>query len=88
MENQRWWSKEKIEWYERAAAYSDFHRTLASEIEPYIDMEDSILELGCGEGRDAIHLLCQGYRVLATDISPEAIAYCRRLAPAYGDCSR
>ena len=40
MENKRWWSKEKREWYERAAAYSAFHRTLASEIEPYIDFLD------------------------------------------------
>lgn len=37
----------------------------------------SILEIGCGEGRDAAHLLARGYRVLATDISPEAIACCK-----------
>lgn len=51
-----------------------------------IGTNSKILELGCGEGRDAIHLLRQGYRVLATDISPEAIAHCRRLAPEYTDC--
>lgn len=38
-----------------------------------------ILEIGCGEGRDARPLLKQGYDVLATDISPEAICYCRKL---------
>ena len=53
-----------------------------------IDTDSKILELGCGEGRDAIHLLRQGYRVLATDISPEAIAHCRRRTPEYGDCFR
>ena len=35
-----------------------------------IGMDTKLLELGCGEGRDAIHLLRQGHRVLATDISP------------------
>ena len=37
-----------------------------------------ILELGCGEGRDAYPLLKQGYPVLATDISPAAIAYAKK----------
>lgn len=36
-----------------------------------------LLELGCGEGRDAIPLLRQGHDLLATDIAPAAIAYCR-----------
>ena len=43
-----------------------------------------ILELGCGEGRDAVYLLKQGYDVLATDVSPEAIRYCREQFPDYG----
>lgn len=36
----------------------------------------NILEIGCGEGRDARHLLNKDYNVLATDISQEAINYC------------
>lgn len=39
------------------------------------------LELGCGEGRDAIHLFNREFDLLATDISPEAIRYCRQLLP-------
>ena len=35
-----------------------------------------ILEIGCGEGRDARYLLSKDYNVLATDISQEAINYC------------
>ena len=42
-----------------------------------------ILEIGCGEGRDAIALLEQGYPLLATDISPEAIRFCRSRFPKY-----
>ena len=44
-----------------------------------------LLELGCGEGRDAAALLRLGYCVTATDISPEAIRYCREKYPAYSD---
>jgi len=39
----------------------------------------TILELGCGEGRDAINLLKKGYNVLATDYSKEAINKCNEL---------
>lgn len=48
-----------------------------------INKEDSILELGCGEGRDAHALLKKGYRLLATDISETAIEYCKRLDNQY-----
>ncbi len=48
-----------------------------------ISREDSMLELGCGEGRDARFLLEQGYSLTATDISPEAVRYCRERDPAH-----
>lgn len=50
-----------------------------------IDRCMPILELGCGEGRDASFLLNRGYRVTATDISPEAVRYCRERWPEYRD---
>lgn len=46
---------------------------------------DALLEIGCGEGRDAAALLRDGYHLLATDISPEAIRYCREKFPAYAE---
>lgn len=42
-----------------------------------------ILEIGCGEGRDAFVLLKEGYDLLASDISKEAISYCKKLRPEY-----
>ena len=36
-----------------------------------------ILDIGCGEGRDCLFLLNQGYDVQALDISEEAICYCK-----------
>ena len=38
--------------------------------------EEKMLEIGCGEGRDARYLLNKNYNVIATDISQEAINYC------------
>lgn len=40
-----------------------------------------VLEIGCGEGRDARFLLEQGFDVLATDISAEAISFCQKTWP-------
>ncbi len=48
-----------------------------------IKKNDKILEIGCGEGRDALPLLEAGYDLLATDVSPEAIAYCQALSPTH-----
>ena len=47
--------------------------------------DQAILELGCGEGRDAYPLLKAGYHLLATDISPSAIAYAKKKWPEYAD---
>ena len=44
-----------------------------------------ILEIGCGEGRDAAFLLNYGYNVLATDVSEQAITFCRKHFPEYGN---
>ena len=50
-----------------------------------ITAESRILELGCGEGRDAFPLLKSGFDLLATDVSPEAIRFCREKCPEYED---
>lgn len=42
-----------------------------------------MLEIGCGEGRDARYLLNKDYDVLATDISEEAIRYCKIRDPEH-----
>ena len=50
-----------------------------------ISKEARILEIGCGEGRDARAVLEEGYNLLATDISPEAISYCKSRFPEDAD---
>lgn len=44
----------------------------------------SVLDLGCGDGRNAIHLAERGYSVTAIDNSVKAIAILRRDAQARG----
>ena len=50
-----------------------------------IPKEAALLELGCGEGRDSIAVLKQGYRLRATDVSPQAICYCREQYPDFAE---
>ena len=45
----------------------------------------SILEIGCGEGRDAYALLKQGFDVLATDVSKEAVNFCKKKFPDFSE---
>ena len=64
---------------------SDAPSPIVSEIlcEFSISKQAALLEIGCGEGRDAIPLLRQGYSLLATDVSAEAVAFCQREAPEH-----
>lgn len=45
--------------------------------------EQKLLEIGCGEGRDAFLLLKEGFDLLATDVSREAIDHCQKTLPDY-----
>ncbi|MCQ4923612.1 class I SAM-dependent methyltransferase [Tissierella carlieri] len=54
---------------------------LISWIEYYdISVDDEICEVGCGEGRDALYLAEQGYKITGVDISEEAIKKCEELS--------
>ena len=51
-------------------------KLIEQTIKKYHLEKEKMLEIGCGEGRDARYLLNKNYNVLATDISKEAIHYC------------
>ena len=58
----------------------------SKSVEEIIEKHDitknmSIMEIGCGEGRDAIHLLKSEYNLLATDLSPTAVDFCKQSMP-------
>lgn len=73
--------EKKLQWASSAAS-----AIVTQVMDRYgITKESSALELGCGEGRDAAYLLKHGYNLTATDISPEAIRYCREKFPEYDE---
>ena len=47
-----------------------------------------VLEIGCGEGRDARVVLEAGYNLTATDISEEAISFCRKIMSQFSESFR
>ena len=70
-----------LEWFSRTPS-----PIVAETLHKYgLTPEHKLLELGCGEGRDAYPLLDAGYDLLATDVSAEAIGFCRRQAPRHAD---
>ncbi len=73
--------KQNLQWFDSAPTpiVSDVIKANS------ISNNHRLLELGCGEGRDAHFLLRQGFDLLATDISPEAIRFCRKLSPAFAE---
>ena len=48
-----------------------------------ISIQNKLLEIGCGEGRDAFPLLKNGFNLLATDVSSEAIRFCKSTFPEF-----
>ena len=65
--------------------FADAPTTIVRHIlEKYrISPNAGLLEVGCGEGRDARFLLEQGFNLLATDISGAAIDWCRQHHPQF-----
>ena len=73
--------KQDLQWFSDNPSASVEETIQALSLWP----QHRLLEIGCGEGRDAYPLLKQGYNLLATDISPEAIAFCKMKFPSFSD---
>lgn len=73
--------KEKLQWFQKEPSAIVIETAEEFSLLP----AHKILEIGCGEGRDAIFLLQKGYDVLATDVSAEAIRYCAEQFPAFSE---
>lgn len=71
--------KENLHWFDESPSGIVFET-----IQRYAVSSDAkMLEVGCGEGRDARFLLNRGYDVLASDVSPAAVSFCREHDPAH-----
>lgn len=69
--------RENLRWFAETPSH------IVSDVMQRYNVGGRILEIGCGEGRDARVLLEQGCDLLATDISAEAIGFCRREWPQF-----
>ena len=71
--------RENLQWF------ADDPSPIVSEVMERFSISKGakILEVGCGEGRDAGALMHQGHDVLATDVSPAAISYARKRFPSF-----
>ena len=68
-----------LQWFSGAAS-----PIVAETMEAFgITRQHRLLEIGCGEGRDAFPVLMQGFDLLATDVSPSAIAFCQSKLPEF-----
>lgn len=77
--------------HEKGLAWASAERTpiVLDVMERYgIKRGDAILELGCGEGRDARALLERGYSLIAADVSEEAVSFCRAAMPEHKESFR
>lgn len=73
--------RENLRWFDENPS-----RIVLETMEKFEVSTDSvILEIGCGEGRDARFLLKRGYDIFATDVSAEAVAYCQKKDPEHSD---
>ena len=72
---------QNLQWF-----YDDPTPIVLQTIEEFeMNRTQKILELGCGEGRDAYPLLQLGYDVCATDISAAAVRYAQKKWPQYAE---
>ena len=71
--------RENLRWFSEAPS------PIVADVIHRFQPDSPFLEIGCGEGRDAAFLLKQGHDVLATDISPRAIACCQQDFPQWAD---
>lgn len=59
-------------------------RVFTDWFEPRADAGLRVLDLGCGQGRDALFIARAGHRVVGVDLSPAGIADMTRVARAEG----
>lgn len=65
-------SEEKLWWYKSLREIINFY------IKKHASKKNKILDAGCGTGMNIFFLRSKGYDVKGIDLSPDAIAFCKR----------
>jgi len=70
----QWWDSQIIDWYERAALWSDYPQgVFGSILQTEISTSDTVLDAGCGIGAVSIFAASLCRRVIAVDMQAEAL---------------
>ncbi len=70
------WSKDGDEWSnESVPGWKESF--IENVLEPFVQPEDTVLEIGPGSGRWSEHLIARAARVKLVDVTPECIELCR-----------
>ncbi len=65
-------------WFYRSGNISSQPSSFAVDVAARIALPSAIVEIGCGNGRDAVYFASLGHKVCAIDMSSTAIAVCQR----------
>lgn len=67
------WNADKVRFMEDAAAWGDFHDSLAAILAPYLPKDGHICDAGCGTGHLSLALSPYVKQVTAADVSDQAL---------------
>lgn len=68
-------------WGKTPSAFCDILREF---VEPLSSISLKLLDLGCGEGRNAVYLASKGFDVVGLDLSPNGLAKTKKMAEEVG----
>ena len=71
------WDEQTIQWFLDATAYTEFHKTLAQNIKPYLEPGSTLCDAGCGLGRLDLELAAYVKELIAIDVNTNAISVLR-----------
>lgn len=79
------YSRPAQQWIKDRGVKVTYERGWLELFENFVQIGDSVLDLGCGSGRPlAAYFICAGYSLTGVDISPPLIAHCRAAYPHSG----
>ena len=78
------WTRQSVAWYARAAEQSSYYADLARAMQPFINPDWALADMGCGLGFLSLELAGLAARIEAFDTDPLALRELERRVAARG----